>query len=317
LLTKDDNGMNVLDKFLAAVVNNTEDSLENTLRQWRSLGKTCAAEIVGGAVVGAASGCAGGAVTGAIAGAGVGALPGCAVGAAGGLVAGFVGGIGACAITAIVDSCIASTSNIETAVGLKKVSELEIGDYVKTSSDGYSTHFTEFLGWMDRHISQPSHMLNIWTSNGQFPLTLSKSHVVFTTTTTKYAGDIQPGDCLLHWNGTSMKEMEVEGISPTISNGYWAPLTRAGHLLVDGYLTSCYASYPHKLADVAMTPIKAAPTILLDDHESQHKDGVRKVINFIKSLGNFIGSRKLNDIPGKLPTMNAAFVNSFSMKFEF
>ena len=72
-----------------------------------------------------------------------------------------------------------------------------------------------------------------------------------------------------------------------------------------------------QLADVAMTPIKAAPMILLDDHESQHKDGVRKVINFIKSLGNFIGARKLNDIPGKLPTMNAAFVNSFSMKFEF
>ena len=100
---------------------------------------------------------------------------------------------------------------------------------------------------MDRHQSQPAHMLRIWTSEGQSSLTLSASHVVFTSNATKYAGDLQPGDCLMYWNGTSMEEMEVEAILPTISFGFWSPLTRAGHLLVDGFLASCYASYPHQV----------------------------------------------------------------------
>ena len=100
---------------------------------------------------------------------------------------------------------------------------------------------------MDRHQSEAAHMISIWTHEGQVPLTLSKSHVVFTSITTKYAGDLLPGDYLLHWNGTSMEEVEIETILPTISVGYWAPLTTAGHLLVDGFLTSCYASFPHKV----------------------------------------------------------------------
>ena len=100
---------------------------------------------------------------------------------------------------------------------------------------------------MDRHQSEAAHMISIWTHKGQVPLTLSKSHVVFTSITTKYAGDLLPGDYLLHWNGTSMEEVEIETILPTISVGYWAPLTTAGHLLVDGFLTSCYASFPHKV----------------------------------------------------------------------
>ena len=100
---------------------------------------------------------------------------------------------------------------------------------------------------MDRHQSEPSHMLRVWTSKEPSPLTLSASHVVFTSNNTKYAGDLQPGDCLMYWNGTAMEEMEVEAILPTISYGFWSPLTRAGHLLVDGFLTSCYASYPHQV----------------------------------------------------------------------
>ena len=40
-----------------------------------------------------------------------------------------------------------------------------------------------------------------------------------------------------------------------------------------------------------MAPIKAISLTLLDDEESQHKDGLRKAIKFLKSIGDLLGGR--------------------------
>ena len=91
-------------------------------------------------------------------------------------------------------------------------------------------------------------MLQIFTSDSSPALTLSASHVVFTSNSTKYAGDLVPGDTLLHWNGVEMKEKEIAEIRTSLESGYWAPMTRDGTLLVNGFLMSCYASYPHQVS---------------------------------------------------------------------
>ena len=98
---------------------------------------------------------------------------------------------------------------------------------------------------MDRQQSSPGQMLQVITSNNSPTVTLSANHVVFTSTTTKYAGDLVPGDILLHWDGEVMEEKVISEIRTRMVRGFWAPLTRAGTLLVDGYLMSCYSSYPH------------------------------------------------------------------------
>ena len=90
-------------------------------------------------------------------------------------------------------------------------------------------------------------MLQIFTSDDSPAVTLSASHVVFTSNSTKYAGDLVPGDTLLHWDGKEMVEKEITKISTSLEPGYWAPLTREGTLLVNGFLMSCYASYPHQV----------------------------------------------------------------------
>ena len=41
-----------------------------------------------------------------------------------------------------------------------------------------------------------------------------------------------------------------------------------------------------------MAPVKAMPTILLDDEESQHNDGVRQTIRLMKGIGRFVGTRR-------------------------
>merc|ERR1711862_428995 len=161
-------------------------------------------------------------------------------------------------------SCFGPTNTIETKEGIKTLCELRIGDLIRTSSGDHHTDFTEFLGWLDRQRSSPAEMLQIFTSDNYPAVTLSGSHLVLTANTTKYAGDLVPGDTLLHRDGEQVKEQEISMIKTSMETGYWAPLTRSGTLLVNGYLMSCYASYPHTVSDIAMGPVKAMPMILLD-----------------------------------------------------
>merc|ERR1711862_7669 len=204
-------------------------------------------------------------------------------------------------------SCFGPTNTIETKEGIKTLCELRIGDLIRTSSGDHHTDFTEFLGWLDRQRSSPAEMLQIFTSDNYPAVTLSGSHLVFTANTTKCAGVLVPGDTLLHRDGEQVKEQEISMIKTSMESGYWAPLTRSGTLLVNGYLMSCYASYPHTVSDIAMGPVKAMPMILLDDHESQHNDGLREVIRLIKGIGRFFGTRREETNQKKVPINVASF----------
>jgi len=212
--------------------------------------------------------------------------------------------------------CFGPKGTVETREGVKTISELLIGDEIRTSADNLdNSEFTEFLGWLDRQESSPVKMLQIFTTDNTPAVTLSASHVVFTTNSTKYAGDLVSGDTLLHWDGVKMVELEITEITPSHESGFWAPLTRSGTLLVDGFLMSCYASYPHKVSDVAMAPVKAMSMTLLDDEESQHKDGARKIVQFMKDAGKLVRLRRGEEISEKVPMNPGSFVNSIKEEF--
>jgi len=217
--------------------------------------------------------------------------------------------------------CFAPSSYVETRGGLKSIPELRIGDMIRTSFNNRHTDFTEFLGWLDRQGSSPVEMLKIFTSDDSKAVTLSASHVVFTSNSTKYAGDLVPGDTLLHWTGVEMEEMEIAEIRTSLESGYWAPMTRDGTLLVNGFLMSCYASYPHQLSDLSMLPAKLMPRVLLDDKESQHKDGVRSLVKVLKQVGKMIGVARQEETNNQgLPTLqfghDRVFDDSLTRKYE-
>jgi len=212
-------------------------------------------------------------------------------------------------------TCFGPTNTVETKEGVKTIPELRIGDLIRTSSGNHHSDFTEFLGWLDRQKSSPAEMLQIFTSANSPAVILSASHLVFTGNTTKYAGDLVPGDTLLRWDGVQVEEQEISMIKTSMESGFWAPLTRSGTLLVNGFLMSSYASYPHTISDIAMGPVKAMPMILLDDHESQHNDGLREVVRLMKGIGRFMGTRREETIQKKIPINVASF--SDLMKTEF
>ena len=64
-----------------------------------------------------------------------------------------------------------------------------------------------------------------------------------------------------------------------------------------------------------MAPIKAMPGTLLDDDESQHKDGVRKAVSFMKGVADIFGARRGEDLFEKVTMNLGSFVNP--LKYEF
>ena len=67
-----------------------------------------------------------------------------------------------------------------------------------------------------------------------------------------------------------------------------------GTLLVDGLLSSCYASFSHAVSDLALAPVKMFPRMLLDDQESVEIDGCREVVKLTKKVATTMGLRQMN-----------------------
>ena len=64
-----------------------------------------------------------------------------------------------------------------------------------------------------------------------------------------------------------------------------------------------------------MAPIKAMPRTLLDDEESQHKDGLRNVVRFVKRIGNIFGARRKEAVFDKVPVNVGSFANFLKDEF--
>ena len=239
--------------------------------------------------------------------------------------------------------CFSGSSTVQTLRGTLSVSDLKLGDSVLTQRPGQAAHFTEvrksthrgpflaqFLGWLDRSASKLAILLNVSTNSSS--ITLSASHVIFRATKSGsiesiYAGDLQKGDKLVKSKSDKLiEEEEVVNVETVRESSYWAPLTKDGTLLVDGFLASSYASYPHQASEMLMAPVKMFPKLLLDDDNSQHKDGVRKAIKVLKAVGNRMGLRRKEgeqenkvDRDFLLPNTNDApiIAGTFSKNIEF
>merc|ERR1711936_689118 len=157
---------------------------------------------------------------------------------------------------------------------------------------------------------------------------LTASHVIFRATKlgnieSVYAGGLQVGDKLIK-SENQMSEEVIISIETKWDNGYWSPLTTDGTLLVDGFLASSYASYPHDAAQllIDVSLIKMFPKQLLDDEVSQHKDGVRGAIKILKKVANKMGLRRKVESDevkqGLLPTpaMKALMTAGFDKNTE-
>lgn len=91
-------------------------------------------------------------------------------------------------------------------------------------------------------------------------ISLTSSHLIYESQKGYVkASDIQKGDELRMYSNIEkeFRIFKVNRIDYEVKEGYIAPLTNHGTILVNGIHTSCYAEInSHSIADFAMLPIK-------------------------------------------------------------
>ena len=156
--------------------------------------------------------------------------------------------------------CFSGSSQvIDRELGPIPMKDLQVGSLVETTG-GWTTVKT-FLHWHSKEISSA---LRIVHSKGS--ITVTPDHLLFVTVedgSTKQsipAKKLPLGVLLLTKNGPSA----IHSVFPTTIEGYFAPLTSAGTLLVDGVVASCYAedgyyNVPHWAIQILMAPLRMIP----------------------------------------------------------
>ena len=156
--------------------------------------------------------------------------------------------------------CFSGSSQvIDRELGPIPMKDLQVGSLVETTG-GWTTVKT-FLHW---HSNEISTALRIVHSEGS--ITVTPDHLLFVTDedgSTKQsipAKKLHLGALLLTKNGPST----IHSVFPTTIEGYFAPLTSTGTLLVDGVVASCYAedgnyNLPHWAMQIIMAPLRMIP----------------------------------------------------------
>jgi len=135
-----------------------------------------------------------------------------------------------------------------------QMSDLAVGAQVHAA--GSVDRVTNFIHH-DR--DQEETFLRLITEKGT--LELSPNHLVFLKAAdgsrkSVFAEAVSTGDMLFHRDGHA----QVAAIEPFKSRGVYAPLTRSGEVEVNGFHTSCYASFPsHEAAHAVMLPLHYLP----------------------------------------------------------
>ena len=69
-------------------------------------------------------------------------------------------------------------------------------------------------------------------------------------------------------------------------SGAYVPQTQEGNIVVDGVLASCYASFHHDLAHIAMTPIRWFPGII--EWIFGENNGTPTYVDIVGDLGRLL-----------------------------
>lgn len=135
-----------------------------------------------------------------------------------------------------------------------KMADLIVGQKVHGSSS-----LDQVTNFIHTDTKLEASFLKLVTDRGMLELT--PNHLVFlgmpdSSRKAVMAQFVSIGDTLLHRDGPA----RVTGVESFKSHGVYAPLTRRGEMEVNGFHTSCYASFPsHTAAHMMMQPLHYLP----------------------------------------------------------
>lgn len=144
------------------------------------------------------------------------------------------------------------------------MSQVRLGDRIQSVDAQGNLVYSEVLMFLDREPEEKTRFVSLTTEEGAV-LSLTSSHLVYAGAadcrllecmSPVYAGNVQPGQNLMTRDG-SLVASTVISLTSSHHTGVFAPLTRAGNLVVDGVLASCYAVIDSQnIAHTAFAPVR-------------------------------------------------------------
>lgn len=150
--------------------------------------------------------------------------------------------------------------------------------------------YFQVLTFIDRNPNTSRAFIEVTTENG-VTITTTSSHLLLLAAADGwrevFAGNVEIGDVLLTRGQKSvMRPSRVIHTRMVSKRGVYAPLTKAGTIIVDDALASCYALVnSHSLAHAAMAPLRWMASW------SRSKDiprGVHWYANALYNVGDFV-----------------------------
>lgn len=162
--------------------------------------------------------------------------------------------------------CFTGESKVLLESGrLVNMSQVREGDSVQSLDSEGNVVWSEVLMFMDREPEEVMRFIKLSTEAGS-DITLTPSHLIYhgapdcgdlECLVPGYAGNVQVGDRVMVTRGGERRLETVVSVSVTRRRGVYAPLTRAGNIVVDSVLASCYAVIDSQsIAHIAFAPVR-------------------------------------------------------------
>ncbi|CAF1131238.1 unnamed protein product [Adineta ricciae] len=159
--------------------------------------------------------------------------------------------------------CFFEKTDVTLADGsTRRLDLLQVGDEVLVHHPSGRIQPSSVLT-IFRHQRSSVRLLDIYTTDQQYPLRLTPSHSILTRKSHNkqssfhydLASEIQIGDFVFSSTFQSLQVTNIQEVlllNQTIST----PLTFEGNVIVNNVIASCYATYSHQFMHLLTTPIR-------------------------------------------------------------
>ncbi|XP_047510406.1 indian hedgehog B protein [Pieris napi] len=186
--------------------------------------------------------------------------------------------------------CFPSGAMVHTEAGPRDISTLQLGERILAADDSGKAIYSEVITFIDRDPNATKSFIEVTAENG-VTITTTRSHLLLLASADGwrevFAADVEIGDVLLtRGQGPVMRPSRVIKTRIVTRRGVYAPLTKAGTIIVDDALASCYAIVnSHSLAHAAMAPLRWMSSWSKSNELSK---GVHWYANALYNIGDFV-----------------------------
>ncbi|UJR18075.1 hypothetical protein I4U23_004975 [Adineta vaga] len=199
-----------------------------------------------------------------------------------------------CVISSISAVCFAGSSLIELADGSSKtLSNLQIGDHALVNKNHTYEPVIAFIHAKQHGLFDFLEItLRSRLSNSTSILLVSPNHLVFDfdSNAARFAGKFHVGDRVQFIDNHQLVPAEILSMKLTKAQGYYAPLTPSGTIIVNGVVSSNYATVSnHALAHYFMGAYRWWINVVGSSSPSEKVHWILEVMLYIEGLIRWCG----------------------------